>query len=87
MQADPVVVRVGDDTQAHVGSGVVQVAQQVHRSAAALRTQQGVQLPTPEQLVGSITAQWSTGREREREGCHELHLVHLRGLPVFSVLT
>lgn len=67
VQADPVVIRVGDDTQAHVGSGVVQVAQQVHRSAASLRTQQGVQLPTPEQLVGSIAAHWSTGRVRKRQ--------------------
>lgn len=39
VHADPVVVRVGDETQAHVGGGVVQVAQQVHRRAAALRSQ------------------------------------------------
>lgn len=36
VQADPVTVRVSDETQAHVGSGVVEVADQIHCLRTAL---------------------------------------------------
>lgn len=31
MQADPVMVRVGDEAQAHVGRSVVEVTDEIHR--------------------------------------------------------
>lgn len=30
VQADPIVVRVGDEAQAHVGRGVVEVTDEIH---------------------------------------------------------
>lgn len=36
VQADPVTVRVSDEAQAHVGSGVVEVADQIHCLRTAL---------------------------------------------------
>ena len=51
MQADPVSVRVGDDTHAHVGRGVVEVTHQVHGLRTALWAQQNVQLLGPGDLI------------------------------------
>lgn len=42
MQANPVTVRVRDEAQAHVGSGVVEVTNKIHRLRTAFRTQHGV---------------------------------------------
>ena len=52
MEADPVSVRVGDDTQAHVGRGVVEVTHQVHGLRGSLGAQQNVQLLRPDYLIG-----------------------------------
>ena len=53
MQADPVSVRVGDDTQAHVGRCVVEVTHQVHGLRTALGAQQDVELLRPDDLIRS----------------------------------
>lgn len=52
VQADPVAVRVRDEAQAHVGSGVVEVTNKIHRLRAAFRTQHGVQFSGPDHLIG-----------------------------------
>jgi len=52
MQADPISVRVSDDTEAHVGRGVVEVTDQVHGLWAALGAQQAVELLGPDNLIG-----------------------------------
>lgn len=52
VQADPVTVRVRNEAQAHVGSGVVEVTNEIHRQGTAFRTQHGVQFSGPDHLIG-----------------------------------
>lgn len=42
VQADPVAVRVCDEAQAHVGSGVVEVTDQIHRLRTAFGAQHAI---------------------------------------------
>ena len=52
VKTDPVTVRVCDKAQAHVGSGVVEVTDQVHCLPTAFGTQHGVQFFGSDYLVG-----------------------------------
>ncbi|KAG7243372.1 hypothetical protein INR49_011828, partial [Caranx melampygus] len=52
VQADPVAVRVGNEAQAHVGSGVMEVANEIYRFRTAFGTQHGIQFSGPDHLVG-----------------------------------
>lgn len=65
VQADPVLVRVCDDTQAHVGRGVVEVANEIHRLGTPLGTQQGVQFSGSDHLIGRLIWYGTTGRWRD----------------------
>lgn len=42
VKTDPVTVGIGDEAQAHVGSGVVEVTDEIHCRPAAFGTQHGV---------------------------------------------
>ena len=67
VEADPVREGIGDDTEAHVGRGVVQVTKQVH----SLCTPLGPQLDV--QLLGSTHFIWAgichRGAWEERNRC------------------
>lgn len=57
MQADPVTVGESDDTQAHVGRAVVEVADEIHSSRTPFGSQQGIQFPGSGHLVGGRIGQ------------------------------
>lgn len=64
VHADPVTVRVRDEAQAHVGSGVVEVTNKIHRLWISFWTQRGVQFPGSDYLIGGIVWYGTTGRQR-----------------------
>lgn len=68
VKTDPVFVRIWNETQAHVGGGVVEITNQVHCSRTAFWTQHGIQLSGPDDLIGICIWHGTTGRQTT---CHE----------------
>lgn len=66
MQADPVAVGVRDEAQAHVGGGVVEVTDEIHRLRAAFWTEHAVEFSGSDDLVGGCVWHGTTGRWREK---------------------
>lgn len=64
VQADPVTVRVCDEAQAHVGSGVMKVTNKIHCLRTPFGPQHGVQFSGPDHLVGSDVWYGTTERQR-----------------------
>lgn len=58
------MVRVRDEAQAHVGCGVMEVANKIHRLGTSFRTQQSVQFSGSDQLIGGLVWYGTTGRWR-----------------------
>lgn len=62
MERDP-VCGVGDQAQAHVGGGVVNVAQQVHGLLAPFGPQLSIELVRALDLVGRVVRQGGAGTQ------------------------
>lgn len=62
MQKDP-VGGAEDETQAHVGSGVVKVTEQIHSLLASFGPKLSVQLMGSPQLIGCRVCYGGTGRQ------------------------
>lgn len=65
VQADPVAVRVCDETQPGVCSGVVQVTQQIDCLCTSFRAQKSVELLRADHLVWRGLGDWCADRQTE----------------------